>query len=129
VFCRLARSPHFRPCLHLGSLGGNTRLDAARRRRPWHRIALPGVVATSGDPAHAGVTLEERKMPMKFSWAACQPNCNGGGSGWVNAVGIVTADTPGDFDELARGRQLGGATIVLDSSGGSVNAHQRTCHP
>jgi hypothetical protein len=27
-------------------------------------IALPGVVATFGDPAHAGVTLEERKMPM-----------------------------------------------------------------
>jgi hypothetical protein len=26
-----------------------------------------------------------------------------------------------DFDEFARGRQLGGATIVLDSSGGSVN--------
>jgi hypothetical protein len=84
-------------------------------------IALPGVVATFGDPAHAGVTLEERKMPMKFSWVACQPNCKGGGSGWVNAVGIVTADTPGDFDEFARGRQLGGATIVLDSSGGSVN--------
>jgi hypothetical protein len=60
-------------------------------------------------------------MPMKFSWVACQPNCNGGGSGWVSAVGIVTADTPGDFDEFARGRQLGGATFVLDSSGGSVN--------
>lgn len=84
-------------------------------------VALSGVVATSGAPAHAGVTLEERKMPMKFSWVACQPNCKGGGSGWVNAVGIVTADTPGDFDEFARGRQLGRATIVLDSSGGSVN--------
>jgi hypothetical protein len=79
------------------------------------------VVATSGAPAHAGVTLEERKMPMKFSWVACQPNCKGGGSGWVSAVGIVTAATPGDFDEFARGRQLGGATFVLDSSGGSVN--------
>jgi len=41
--------------------------------------------------------------------------------GWVSAVGIVTADSPKDFDEFARGRQLGGATIVLDSSGGSVN--------
>ena len=67
--------------------------------------------------AHAGVTLEERKMPMRFSWVACQPNCRG----WVSAVGIVTADTPQDFEEFARGRQLGGATIVLDSSGGSVN--------
>jgi hypothetical protein len=54
---------------------------------------------------------------MKFSWVACQPNCQG----WVSAVGIVTADSPKDFDEFARGRQLGGATIVLDSSGGSVN--------
>src|SRR3981189_2858201 len=80
-------------------------------------IALTGPVAISGGSAHAGVTLEERKLPMRFSWIACQPNCRG----WVSAVGIVTADSPQDFDEFARGRQLGGATIVLDSSGGSVN--------
>jgi hypothetical protein len=80
-------------------------------------MTLPGVVATLGGSAQAGVTLEERKLPMKFSWVACQPNCRG----WVSAVGIVTADTLRDFDEFARGRQLGGATIVLDSSGGSVN--------
>src|SRR4051794_23886427 len=54
---------------------------------------------------------------MRFSWIACQPNCRG----WVSAVGIVTADSPREFDEFARGRQLGGSTIVLDSSGGSVN--------
>src|SRR5713101_3465034 len=80
-------------------------------------IALPGLVAMLGGSAHAGVTLEERKLPMRFSWVACQPNCRG----WVSAVGIVTADSPREFDEFARGRQLGGATIVLDSSGGSVN--------
>jgi hypothetical protein len=74
-------------------------------------------MSTLGGSAHAGVSLEERKLPMRFSWVACQPNCRG----WVSAVGIVTADSPGDFDEFARGRQLGGATIVLDSSGGSVN--------
>ncbi len=79
--------------------------------------ALPGIIAALGGSAHAGVTLEERKLPMRFSWIACQPNCRG----WVSAVGIVTADSPRDFDEFARGRQLGGATIVLDSSGGSVN--------
>ena len=39
----------------------------------------------------------------------------------MSAVGIITADSPKDFDEFARGRQLSGATIVLDSSGGSVN--------
>ncbi|WP_409241699.1 hypothetical protein [Bradyrhizobium sp. CB1015] len=78
-------------------------------------IALMAVLSGS---VYAGVALEERKLPMKFSWVDCQPNCRG----WVSATGIVTDDSPGDFDEFARGRQLGGATIVLDSSGGSVNA-------
>jgi hypothetical protein len=80
-------------------------------------IAVPGTIAICGGSAHAGVTLEERKLPMKFSWIACQPDCRG----WVSAVGIVTADSPRDFDEFAHGRELNGATIVLDSSGGSVN--------
>jgi hypothetical protein len=77
-------------------------------------IALVAILSRS---AHAAVVLEERKLPMKFSWVACQPNCGG----WVSAVGVVTTNTPRDFDEFARGRQLGGTTIVLDSSGGSVN--------
>jgi hypothetical protein len=54
---------------------------------------------------------------MKFGWVVCQPNCRG----WVSAVGIVTAETQKDFDEFARDRQLKGETVVLDSSGGSVN--------
>jgi hypothetical protein len=81
-------------------------------------ITVPGVMATLGDSAYAGgASLEERKLPMRFSWVACQPNCRG----WVSAVGVVTADSPRGFEEFARGRQLAGATIVLDSSGGSVN--------
>ncbi len=79
-------------------------------------IALSGVAAPGG-AAHAGASLEQRKLPMRFSWVACEPNCGG----WISAVGIVTGDSPRDFDEFARGRDLGGATIVLDSSGGSVN--------
>jgi hypothetical protein len=77
-------------------------------------IALVAMLSVSAD---ANVALEEHKLPMKFSWVACEPNCRG----WVSAVGVVTNDSPRDFDEFARGRQLGGATIVLDSSGGSVN--------
>ena len=80
-------------------------------------IALPGIVAMPNGSARAGASLEQRKLPMRFSWVTCQPNCRG----WVSAVGIVTADSPRDFEEFARGRTLGGATIVLDSSGGSVN--------
>ena len=80
-------------------------------------IALLGLVAMLGSSAFAGVALGERKLPMKFSWVACQPNCRG----WVSAVGIVTAETPRDFDDFARNHQLKGETVVLDSSGGSVN--------
>jgi hypothetical protein len=80
-------------------------------------VALSGAIPTIATSAHAGSTLEERKLPMKFDWIACEPNCRG----WVSAVGIITSDTPKDFEEFARGRQLGGATVVLDSSGGSVN--------
>jgi hypothetical protein len=80
-------------------------------------VAVPLAVATLGSSARAGSTLEERKLPMKFSWIACEPDC----TGWVSAVGIVTSDSPRDFDEFARGRNLAGATVVLDSSGGSVN--------
>jgi hypothetical protein len=80
-------------------------------------VALPGASVTLGNAAQAGAALEERKMPMKFSWVACGANCRG----WISAVGIVTADSPKDFDDFARGHQLGGATVVLDSSGGSVN--------
>ncbi|MCA6117026.1 hypothetical protein J6524_19410 [Bradyrhizobium sp. WSM 1738] len=80
-------------------------------------LALPGAIAILGNSAHAGGALEERKQPMHFKWNACQPDCRG----WVSAVGIVTADSPREFEEFAKGRQLAGATIVLDSSGGSVN--------
>jgi hypothetical protein len=79
-------------------------------------VALLGLMAMLGVSAYAGA-LEERKFPMKFTWVACQPNCRG----WVSAVGIVTAETPKDFNEFARGHQLNGETVVLDSSGGSVN--------
>jgi hypothetical protein len=78
--------------------------------------ALCGAIFTIGSTAQASATLEERKLPMRFSWLACDPNC-----GWVAAVGIVTGDTPRDFEDFARNRDLNGAMVVLDSSGGSVN--------
>jgi hypothetical protein len=104
---------------------GNSDLTSARARcaeiRGWMPLkvaafCIPLVAMLSGS-APAGAALEEHKTPMKFSWIACEPNCHG----WVSAVGLVTNNSPRDFDEFARGRQLGGATILLDSSGGSVN--------
>jgi hypothetical protein len=80
-------------------------------------IALLGLVAMPDRSAYARAALEERQLPMKFNWVACQPNCRG----WISAVGIVTAETPSDFDAFARDHQLKGETVVLDSGGGSVN--------
>lgn len=100
---RLLKSPDLRTLLLLGTavLG----------------VACPFLLAPLGGGAQAGATLEERKLPMKFSWVACQPDCRG----WVSAVGVVTADSPKEFEDFERGRDLRGATMVLDSSGGSVN--------
>ena len=95
--------------------------------RGWARVcatafclAVPGVVM-SGTPMHAADTLEERKLPMKFTWydsrtGLCEPDCGA----WIGAVGVITNDTPGKFEEFARDRNLSGVTMVLDSSGGSV---------
>jgi hypothetical protein len=103
VELRLVRFPDFRGFALLGAAALG--------------IALPGLMMSLAGSARAETALEERKLPMKFSWVVCDPNCRG----WVSAVGVVTSDSPADFDRFARGRDLNGATVVLDSSGGSVN--------
>jgi hypothetical protein len=80
-------------------------------------ISLSGIATAFAPGAKAAAVLEERKLPMRFTWIACEPNCRG----WIDAVGIVTGDTVKDFDEFSKTRDLTGATVVLDSSGGSVN--------
>jgi hypothetical protein len=72
------------------------------------------IVALDGS-VHAASSLEERKLPMKFSW-----NSDSQSKGWIAATGIVTADTFRQFEEFAKARDLRGATVVLDSGGGSV---------
>ncbi|MBI3700134.1 MAG: hypothetical protein HY242_06755 [Afipia sp.] len=83
-------------------------------------LSVPGL-ATLGPSAHAADTLEERKLPMTFTWhdaaaGACDPDCGG----WIAAVGIITSDTPAKFDEVIKDRNLSNVTVMLDSSGGSV---------
>lgn len=82
-------------------------------------LVLPGS-ATLGGTIGTATTLEERKLPMNFKWheaeAACAQDC----AGWIGAVGVITAETPAKFEEFSSGRNLKGATVVLDSSGGSV---------
>jgi hypothetical protein len=91
-------------------------------RRSWICAALLiltglGLITLPGRFAVAGATVDLRKMPMRFEWVSCDGSCRG----WISAVGVVTADTPQAFDDFAKNRKLDGATMVLDSSGGSVN--------
>lgn len=96
------------------SIGGWARVCAAALC-----LSLPGS-AMLGTAARATATLEERKLPMSFTWheasAACRDDCGG----WIAAVGVITSDTPAKFEEFSSGRALKGSTVVLDSSGGSV---------
>ena len=61
-------------------------------------------------------------MPMRFSLVqegpaeACGSNCRT----LISASGMITAETPREFESFVRGHDLRGATIVLDSKGGSV---------
>ena len=70
-------------------------------------------------PAPAG---DVRILPMQFELlqegpaSVCGQNCRT----WVSAIGAVIRDTPNDFAAFARDRDISGATLVLDSSGGSV---------
>jgi hypothetical protein len=71
-------------------------------------------------PATAQVT--DRTLPMRFELRRQGPaqDCNGKCSLWISASGAITADTPHDFANFAQGRDLTGATMALDSDGGSV---------
>src|ERR1700748_941417 len=65
-------------------------------------IALTGAETALDGSAHACAPPQERQLATHFNWVGCQPNCRG----WVSAVGIVTADSPREFDEFAHGREL-----------------------
>ena len=96
-----------------------------------HRSALTRVIDTVGlfavlvclvpEPAHPAT---EPPQSMKFDWVregpanACGSNCRE----WVSAIGTVTEKTPQEFVDFARGRDLQGATVVLESRGGHVLA-------
>lgn len=64
----------------------------------------------------------DRTLPMRFDLRLQGPadTCGARCKVLITAAGAITADTPRDFERFARGRDLTGATVVLDSDGGSV---------
>lgn len=79
--------------------------------------AAPGLLL----PASAEVI--DRTLPMQFNLRQQGPadTCGAKCQLWIAASGAITAETPRDFEAFARGRNLAGATLVLDSDGGSVH--------
>ena len=70
----------------------------------------------------ASVRGSDRTLPMHFELRtqgpadACGTSCKV----FVSAAGAITADTPRNFLVFAQGHDLAGATIAIDSDGGSV---------
>ena len=69
--------------------------------------------------AHAS----DRVLPMRFDLVVQGPaeTCGARCKTYITAKGAITADTPRDFLNFAQDRDLTGATVVLDSDGGSVH--------
>lgn len=78
-----------------------------------------GLASTVAQSNAAGA----RSLPMQFHWwqegpaTACGSQCRT----WVSAVGNITSETPRDFAAFARAHDLRGATLMLNSAGGSVH--------
>jgi hypothetical protein len=81
-------------------------------------LALAAPLLMLSSPLHA----TDRVLPMHFELRAqgpaeiCGTNCKL----FIVASGAITADTPRNFLAFAQNRDLAGATVVIDSDGGSV---------
>jgi len=81
----------------------------------------PAKVVHAADAIHEPELVEPRRQPMTFVWhpapkGQCAPDCRD----WIEAVGVITTDTPALFEKIAADHDLSSATVVLNSSGGSV---------
>ena len=81
-------------------------------------LAVCSLSVLSGAPRQDDLSV----LPMRFALHqegpadGCTSNCRL----FISASGMITADTPRDFDNVVRDRDVRGATIVFDSKGGSV---------
>jgi hypothetical protein len=65
---------------------------------------------------------DDAPPPMRFAWHLEGPaeQCGAHCQTWISAAGIITEDTARNFEAFARANPVRGATLVLDSEGGSV---------
>ncbi|HLH95750.1 MAG TPA: hypothetical protein VKW08_11620 [Xanthobacteraceae bacterium] len=97
------------------------------------QILLGGLaLALTCLPAFAGSAVADNSRPatMRFEWHQERPagSCGKICRTWISAVGPITERTPDDFAAFAAQSDLHGATLVLDSVGGSVVGTIRLGH-
>jgi len=85
--------------------------------------ALTLMLAASATLLPAASRGSDRTLPMRFDLRQEGPAqiCGAKCRLWISASGAITADTPRDFQMFAQDHDLTGATVVLDSDGGSVH--------
>ena len=83
-----------------------------------HALALAAPFLMLSSPSHA----TDRVLPMHFELRTQGPaeTCGTNCKLIIAASGAITADTPRNFLVFAQNRDLTGATVVIDSDGGSV---------
>ena len=81
-------------------------------------LASAALVPLLPTSAQAG----DRTLPMRFDLRQQGPadSCGAKCRLWISANGAITAETPHEFEMFAQGHDLTGATVALDSDGGSV---------
>ena len=85
-------------------------------------LAIALASAASASLLPASVHASDRTLPMHFELrtqgpaTACGTNCKT----FISASGAITADTPRHFNLFAQSHDLTGATMAIDSDGGSV---------
>jgi hypothetical protein len=109
----------------------------ACRARPGRRAGDPGAAMRARIALILGIALgalaavdpttaaaaDRRAQIMQFELVregpaeACGSSCGT----WVSAIGVITADTPRDFEFFAKQHDIRSAVIALDSGGGSVH--------
>lgn len=91
-------------------------------RRLAATTAALAAILTVFTPTLGFAARDDRSVPMRFALVGSNPadHCPADCSRLISAYGSITADTPRDFRAFAAGKDLTGATVVLDSDGGSV---------
>jgi len=87
-------------------------------------LTLAGSVATVFAAERSPARDNAKPASMRFEWRSEGPadQCGQQCRSWIAASGVITESTARDFERFAKDNEVRGATLVLDSEGGSVLA-------